>query len=251
MIKAILQKLFGVKSAPSRPTRKELMDQLDAAAKAKGLPPPDREDLALRRVTPKDLQDGIDAIKSAPAATIKDAAGAEPPEPTARELHAAPPKSASATDETLIFRRAYDEAIADGATTSQARLDAAQAVEFSRQAQTTKPKKQMSPTIKPEYRARPATPAAAQTSPTYGTAPLPPTSPPPKSPWGTLAWADELMRHFETLPSPSQQELLRRDDKDFALAQRLLAWQDNEGAIRLRERARTAYSRHISQGVFS
>jgi hypothetical protein len=231
-----LRKLFGFKPSPERRPRKDLLADLESACDERGVPMP----TIMPSMTRKDLEEATVAIRSAPAATIAGAAGAEPPEPTARELHAAPPKSASATDETLIFRRAYDEAIADGATTSQARLDAAQAVEFSRQAQTTKPKKQMSPTIKPEYRARPATPAAAQTSPTYGTAPLPPTSPPPKSPWGTLAWADELMRHFETLPSPSQQELLRRDDKDFALAQRLLAWQDNEGAIRLRESSRRA-----------
>ena len=246
MIKAILQKLFGVKSAPSRPTRRELMDQLDAAAKAKGLPPPDREDLAIRRVTPKDLQAGIDAIKSAPAATIKAAAGAEPPEPTARELHAAPPKSASATDETLIFRRAYDEAIADGATTSQARLDAAQAVEFSRQG--TKPSKPTQSVMSPRIPIRAADQGRLPASATPTVPPpsriltveesqflnWPKQAPEPTAPWGSVEWANQFWAYWDSLP-PDAKHAASTVRPQFAseasLATKVLAWDDRRRTV--------------------
>ena len=244
MIKAILQKLFGVKSAPSRPTRRELMDQLDAAAKAKGLPPPDREDLAIRRVTPKDLQAGIDAIRSAPAATIKAAAGTEPPQPSAAALNGEP-RPTPAT-EAAVYRAAFAEARRDGGTNAQCRVDAENAVSEFRKA-SQKPTKPTQSVMSPRIPIRAADQGRSPTT----TPTVPPPSriltveesqflnwpkqaPEPTAPWGSVEWANQFWAYWDSLP-PDAKHAASTVRPQFAseasLATKVLAWDDRRRTV--------------------
>lgn len=244
MIKAILQKLFGVKSAPSRPTRRELMDQLDAAAKAKGLPPPDREDLAIRRVTPKDLQAGIDAIKSAPAATLKAAAGTEPPQPSAAALNGEP-RPTPAT-EAAVYRAAFAEARRDGGTNAQCRVDAENAVSEFRKA-SQKPPKPTQSVMSPRIPIRAADQGRSPTT----TPTVPPPSriltveesqflnwpkqaPEPTAPWGSVEWANQFWAYWDSLP-PDAKHAASTVRPQFAseasLATKVLAWDDRRRTV--------------------
>ena len=121
---ASIRKLFARKPAAPRKPRRELLDDLESAAKSRGLPPPDPEAIANHRMTPRDLEAAAEAIRAADSADL--AADADAPEPTAAQLNGEGPKVVR--NEGEVYQAAYADARASGASHLAAHEDALYAV---------------------------------------------------------------------------------------------------------------------------
>ena len=243
---SLLKRLFAPrKAAPSRPTRKVLREELESLASARGLPVPDAE--AFGRMTRRDLQAAIDAIKAAPAATLKAAAGTEPPEPPQPSAAAlnGEPRPTPATEEA-VYRAAFAEARRDGGTNAQCRVDAENAVSEFRKA-SQKPTKPTQSVMSPRIPIRAADQGRSPTT----TPTVPPPSriltveesqflnwpkqaPEPTAPWGSVEWANQFWAYWDSLP-PDAKHAASTVRPQFAseasLATKVLAWDDRRRTV--------------------
>ena len=115
-----LRKLFVRKAAPAMPTRRDLVEDLEAAAAERGLPVPDVSTMKTRKA----IADATEAIRAADSADL--AADADAPEPTAAQLNGEGPKVVR--NEGEVYQAAYADARASGASHLAAHEDALYAV---------------------------------------------------------------------------------------------------------------------------
>ncbi len=229
---SLLKRLFAPrKAAPSRPTRKVLREELESLASARGLPAPDMASLT----THKALAGAVEALRTAPAAVVAEAAGTEVP--NAGTLHDAPPPLPQTAHD--IARAARAEALAAGATEAQANQDAVQALSDFKNPRTSTPTRPTmpSPAFKAEDRSKPAYVPTAKRSLTVQEAEAlapPKPSPAPSSPWGSAAWAAEWTAFVQGMPPPAFQNAAAKFP-DFAIdsrtAQAVLRWEESRKAV--------------------
>lgn len=244
---ALLKRLFAPRQpATPRPTRAKLRQEIESLASARGLPVPDAE--AFGRMTRRDLQAAIDAIKAAPAATLKAAAGTEPPEPPQPSAAAlnGEPRPTPATEEA-VYRAAFAEARRDGGTNAQCRVDAENAVSEFRKA-SQKPTKPTQSVMSPRIPIRAADQGRL---PASATPTIPPPSriltveesqflnwpkqaPEPTAPWGSVEWANQFWAYWDSLP-PDAKHAASTVRPQFAseasLATKVLAWDDRRRTV--------------------
>lgn len=255
MLKAI-RKLFAYAPRPGLPTRKVLLADLRKASANAGIEPPN--EISLGRMTRLDLLAATKALRTTPAAARSAAAAAasREPQPSAAALNGE--SRPAPTTESEIYAAALADARRDGGTDSQARADAATAVEQfrarlagQRQTKPTIPTGQTTQTRKPMSLPNIH---SAETKPSVPPLPVhqsltveesralntPPQAPEPIAPWGSVQWSEQWSRYIDTLPPPAAAALAQRSPT-FALDERtaraVLAWERSRQEILARLKA--------------